>query len=145
MNWKSISNSNYTKLLGDLKISEETNPFSYSILVEDKHLNSGNAAHGGFIMSVLDNVMGNAAHRSFENKAVVTISMTTHFVTGAKSGDLLICQPFIEKRTNTLSFVHAELRSKNEIIATGSGIWKLIQKAEIKPISQKLKEDDGGW
>ena len=33
----------------------------------------------------------------------------------------------------------------NEVIASGTGIWKLIKMKFDKSVNQKLKEDDGGW
>jgi acyl-coenzyme A thioesterase PaaI-like protein len=86
MSWKSISNSQYSKLLGPLETKRENDKDYYRMIVTESHLNSGNFAHGGFLMSFLDNVMGNAAFKSFDNNACVTISMTTHFTQSASAG-----------------------------------------------------------
>ena len=67
MNWKSISNSQYSKLLGQLETTSNDGKDFYRMFVNNTHLNSGNFAHGGFLMSFLDNVMGNAAFKSFDN------------------------------------------------------------------------------
>ena len=98
MSWKSISNSQYSKLLGSLETKRENDKDYYRTTVLKSHLNSGNFAHGGFLMSFLDNVMGNAAFKSFDNKPCVTISMSTHFTYSASMGDELIGQPIIEKK-----------------------------------------------
>ena len=55
MSWKSISNSQYSKLLGSLETRENDKDY-YRMIVSESHLNSGNFAHGGFLMSFLDNV-----------------------------------------------------------------------------------------
>ena len=104
MSWKSISNSQYSKLLGSLETKRENDKDYYRMIVLKSHLNSGNFAHGGFLTSFLDNVMGNAAFKSFDNKPCVTISMSTHFTYSASMGDELIGQPIIEKKTNKLNF-----------------------------------------
>ena len=90
MTWKLISKSSYTQLLGELETKSENNQDKYRMFVTEKHLNSGKFAHGGFLMSFLDNVMGNAAYKSFGNKPCVTISMNTHFTFSAQKGDELI-------------------------------------------------------
>ena len=145
MNWKAISNSQYSKLLGQLETKQEDGKDIYRMFVENTHLNSGNFAHGGFLMSFLDNVMGNAAYKSFGNKPCVTISMNTHFTFSAQKGDELIGLPTIERMTKTLCFVNCKVFSKNEIIVSGSGIWKLVKTSSIKSVKDKKADDDGGW
>ena len=145
MTWKLISKSSYSKLLGELETKLENNQHKYRMTVSEKHLNSGNFAHGGFLMSFLDNVMGNAAYKSFGNRPCVTISMNTHFTFSAQKGDELIGIPSIERMTNTLCFVNCKVFSKNEIIVSGSGIWKLVKTSSIKSVKDKKADDDGGW
>ena len=113
--------------------------------VSEKHLNSGNFAHGGFLMSFLDNVMGNAAYKSFGNRPCVTISMNTHFTFSAQKGDELIGIPSIERMTKTLCFVKCQVFSNNEIIVSGNGIWKLVKTSSMKTVKDKKLDDDGGW
>jgi acyl-coenzyme A thioesterase PaaI-like protein len=115
------------------------------MIVDQSHLNSGNFAHGGFLMSFLDNVMGNAAYKSFNNSPCVTISMSTHFTQSASLGDELIGQPVIEKQTKTLSFVKCQVFSSNNLIVSGSGIWKIVNIKRDNNVSDKIKLNDGGW
>tara|TARA_Y100000768_G_C23865987_1_gene628061 strand:- start:320 stop:757 length:438 start_codon:yes stop_codon:yes gene_type:complete len=145
MSWKSISKSKYSQLLGTLETNNKDNKDYYRMTVGQSHLNAGNFAHGGFLMSFLDNVMGNAAYKSFNNNPCVTISMSTHFTQSASLGDELIGQPIIEKKTNTLSFVKCQVFSNNNLIVSGSGIWKIVNFKKNKNVSDKIKLDDGGW
>ena len=116
MSWKSISKSHYSQLLGNLETQNIDNKDYYRMIVDQSHLNSGNFAHGGFLMSFLDNVMGNAAYKSFNNSPCVTISMSTHFIQSASIGDELKGQPIIEKKTKTLSFVKCQVFSNDDLI-----------------------------
>ena len=145
MNWKSISNSQYSKLLGQLETTSNDGKDFYRMFVNNTHLNSGNFAHGGFLMSFLDNVMGNAAFKSFDKAPCVTISMTTHFTHSASIGDELIAQPIIEKKTKTLSFVKCQVFSKDNLIVSGTGIWKIVNFKKEMNVSDKIESDDGGW
>ena len=145
MSWKSISKSQYSQLLGTLETQNKDNKDYFRMKVDQSHLNSGNFAHGGFLMSFLDNVMGNVAYKSFNNTPCVTISMSTHFIQSASLGDELIGQPIIEKKTNTLSFVKCQVFSNNNLIVSGSGIWKIVNSKKVNNVSDKIKSDDGGW
>jgi hypothetical protein len=71
--------------------------------------------------------------------------MTTHFTQSASAGDELIAQPIIEKRTKTLSFVKCEVFSKDNLIVSGSGIWKSANWKNIQSLKDKILKDDGGW
>ena len=115
------------------------------MIVSEIHLNSGNFAHGGFLMSLLDNTMGNACFLAFNKNPCVTISMTTHFTHSASLNDELIIKPVVEKKTKSLCFVKAQILSNKEVIVSGSGIWKLVKMKLDKSVNQKLKDDDGGW
>ena len=55
--------------IGDLSFKkiDETN-YEFSIKVEEKFLNTGKIAHGGFIATIADTGMGNAAHIAAGNK-----------------------------------------------------------------------------
>ena len=145
MTWKLISKSSYSQLLGELETKLENNQHKYRMTVSGKHLNSGNFAHGGFLMSFLDNVMGNAAYKSFGNRPCVTISMNTHFTFSAQKGNELIGIPSIERMTKTLCFVKCQVFSNNEIIVSGNGIWKLVKTSSMKTVKDKKLDDDGGW
>ena len=52
---------------------------------------------------------------------------------------------FIEKKTKTLSFVKCQVFSKDNLIVSGSGIWKIVNFNKVNNISDKIKKDDGGW
>ena len=145
MNWKSISNSQYSKLLGQLETASNDGKDFYRMFVNNTHLNSGNFAHGGFLMPFLDNVMGNAAFKSFDKAPCVTISMTTHFTHSASIGDELIAQPIIEKKTKTLSFVNCQVFAGDNLIVSGSGIWKIVHRKNTNTVNDKIIKDDGGW
>ena len=145
MTWKLISKSSYSQLLGELETKLENNQYKYRMTVSERHLNSGNFADGGFLMSFLDNVMGNASYKSFGNRPCVTISMNTHFTFSAQKGDELIGIPSIERMTKTLCFVKCQVFSNNEIIVSGNGIWKLVKISSMKTVKDKKLDDDGGW
>jgi hypothetical protein len=111
----------------------------------ENHLNSGNFAHGRFLMSFLDNGMGNAAYKSIGNRPCVTVSMTTPFAFSAPKRDELIEVPSIDRMTKTLCFVHCQEFSNHAIIVSGHGIWILVQTSSMTTVAHKSLHDDGGW
>ena len=113
--------------IGDLSFKkiDETN-FEFSIKVEEKFLNTGKIAHGGFISTIADTGMGNAAHIVAGNKRSVTINLDIKFISAGKQGDTLTGKVEILKKTKSLVFISCKILSSNDIVATASGTWKIL-------------------
>jgi acyl-coenzyme A thioesterase PaaI-like protein len=108
--------SGYSAHVGGLmgKKLDDSN-YEYHCEVKEIHLNTSKMAHGGFLMFVADTGMGNAAHQVSGNKRCVTISLEMKFVTAASLGQKL------------LTFITSEIISSENIIATASGVWKILK------------------
>ena len=115
--------------IGDLSFKkiDESN-FEFSITVLEKFLNTGGIAHGGFIATIADTGMGNAAHISAGNKRCVTINLDIKFISAGKLHDQLLGKVKVLKTTKTLVFISCEiLDSNNKVIASASGVWKKLK------------------
>ena len=113
--------------IGDLSFKkiDETN-YEFSIKVEEKFLNTGKIAHGGFIATIADTGMGNAAHIAAGNKRCVTINLDIKFISAGKLNEKLIGKVKVLKRTKTLVFISSEIFAAEKIVATASGTWKIL-------------------
>ena len=67
--------------IGDLSFKkiDESN-FEFSIKVLENFLNTGGIAHGGFLATIADTGMGNAAHIAAGNERCVTINLDIKFI-----------------------------------------------------------------
>ena len=113
--------------IGDLsfkKINESN--FEFSIKVLESFLNTGGIAHGGFIATIADTGMGNAAHIIAGNKRCVTINLDIKFISAGKSNEKLIGKVKVLKKTKTLVFISCEIYASEKIVATASGTWKIL-------------------
>ena len=113
--------------IGDLSFKkiDEVN-YEFSIKVEEKFLNTGKIAHGGFIATIADTGMGNAAHMAAGNKRSVTINLDIKFISAGKPNDKLTGKVKILKKTNTLVFINCEITNSKDMVATASGVWKIL-------------------
>ena len=106
------------------KIDEKT--FEFSIKILENYLNTGGIAHGGFIATIADTGMGNAAHISAGNKRCVTINLDIKFISAGKLNEELVGKVKVLKRTKTLVFISSEIFNSDKIVATASGTWKIL-------------------
>tara|TARA_B100000424_G_scaffold250963_1_gene226032 strand:+ start:268 stop:657 length:390 start_codon:yes stop_codon:yes gene_type:complete len=113
--------------IGDLSFKkiDETN-FEFNIKVLENFLNTGGIAHGGFIATIADTGMGNAAHIAAGNKRCVTINLDIKFISAGKLNDKLVGKVKVLKKTKTLVFISSEIFALEKIVATASGIWKIL-------------------
>ena len=108
------------------EISE--NEYEFKTKIEKIHLNMAGITHGGYIASIIDAGAGTGAHRSTDGKPCVTVSLDIKFIGSTVLGDEIIGFTKIQKITNSMVFLICHLECKGKIIATASGIWKILKK-----------------
>lgn len=120
--------SGFAKHIGGVTVKKiNDNKYEFYTEVKDINLNTAKMAHGVFLCSVADTGMGNAAHRSADNRRCVTISLEMKFISAATLGEKLIGRVKIQKKTKTLVFVTCEISNEENIVATSSGVWKILK------------------
>ena len=101
--------------------------YEFKTTINENHLNAAGITHGGFICSLIDAGAGTAAHRSAGQAPCVTISLDLKFIATTKIGDEIIGLVKILKKTKSMVFLICHLKSKDKIIASASGIWKILK------------------
>ena len=104
------------------------NEYQFKTTINENHLNAAGITHGGFIATLVDAGAGTAAHRSADGNQCVTVSLELKFISAVQLGQELIGSALIQKKTRSMIFLTCELKSNQKIVATASGIWKIINK-----------------
>ena len=121
------TNTGFMSHIGGLSLKKlDVNNFEFLIDVKEIHLNSGKIAHGGFLSTIADTGMGTAAHMLTKNKRCVTISLEVKFISAALLNQTLKGKIKIQKKTRSLIFITCEILNSEGIVATSSGIWKIL-------------------
>ena len=113
------------------KISE--NEYQFKTTIKKNHLNAAGIAHGGFISAVVDAGAGTAAHKVSSNSPCVTISLELKFISAIQLGQELVGTTKIQKKTKSMVFLTCELKVENKIVATASGVWKILKLSGAGP------------
>ena len=113
------------------KISQSE--YQFKTVIKENHLNAAGITHGGFIAAVVDAGAGTAAHRSADENPCVTISLELKFISAIKLGQELIGSTKIQKKTKSMIFLTCELKVLNKIVATASGVWKILKLPNAGP------------
>ena len=128
-NFEQIStNPGFMKHNGGLlfkTISEKE--YEFKTVIKENHLNAAGITHGGFISAFVDAGAGTAAHRSADQSPCVTISLELKFISAIRLGQELYGKTKIQKKTKSMVFLTCELTAGNKIVATASGVWKILK------------------
>tara|TARA_B100000029_G_scaffold380319_1_gene375331 strand:+ start:204 stop:623 length:420 start_codon:yes stop_codon:yes gene_type:complete len=103
------------------------NEYEFKTTIIENNLNSAGIAHGGFIAAVVDAGSGTAAHRTAGQRPCVTISLELKFISPVNLGQELLGRTKIQKKTKSMVFLTCELTCSNKIVATASGVWKILK------------------
>ena len=109
------------------------NEFEFKTTIKENHLNAAGITHGGFIAAFVDAGAGTAAHKSTDQNPCVTVSLELKFISAVRLGQELIGKTKIQKKTKTMVFLTCELSVSNKIVATASGVWKMLKLSGAGP------------
>ena len=102
--------------------------FEFKTKIKKKHLNTAGITHGGYISSIIDSGAGTGAYRAARSSLCVTISLDIKFISPTKLNDEINGFVKILKKTKSMVFLNCHLKSDKKIVASASGIWKIINK-----------------
>ena len=103
------------------------NEYQFKTVITENHLNAAGITHGGFISAVVDAGAGTAAHRAANQNPCVTVSLELKFISAIKLGQELLGKTKIQKKTKSMIFLTCELKTSDKIVATASGVWKILK------------------
>ena len=104
------------------------NEYQFKATIKENHLNTAGITHGGFIAAFVDSGVGTAAHKVADGNPCVTISLELKFISSVKLGQELFGKTKIQKKTKSMVFLTCELTAAKKIVATASGVWKILKK-----------------
>lgn len=103
------------------------------LTLQARHTNSWHVAHGGVIMTMLDNVMS-LAGRSLdaEIRSGVTIEMKTSFMQpGGTEGGRLVAKGKVLHASSSIYFCEGELWNQDKLVAKATGTFKFIRRSDV--------------
>ena len=119
--------SDFANHIGGMRVKRiDEDNYEFFAEVKEINLNTGKIAHGGFICSIADTGMGNAAHIVAGNKRCVTINLDIKYISAGKLNEKIVGKVKVLKKTKTLVFISSEILGANGVVANASGVWKIL-------------------
>lgn len=118
-----IDQNQFGRLLGMNFNIKESGIVEYHLKIQEKHLATPKAAHGGVVSALLDATVGVGALSTVcvENKVVATVEMKVTFFSPAYLNDDLTCTSELMKKGNRLIFMEGKVHNQEgKLIAKSS-------------------------
>lgn len=85
-------------------------------------------AHGGVLATLSDVALSYQVHVSAAPPIpVVTISLTTNFISGAKHGEWVEAYARIDRIGRRVAYCSAEIRTDERLLMTATGVFSVAQ------------------
>ena len=85
---------------------------SYEVTVEERHLNGGGIAHGGFLFTLADNTAGlTAAYSERGLRDLVTQTATVHYIRAAQLGEHIVAEGHLVHGGRSTALVNVEIHN----------------------------------
>lgn len=125
--WTRIGRGTFSSHFGPIWTRYHDGRPRYGILIEEKHNNGTNRAHGGLIMSFGDEALGLAAHTELGPDPLLTISFDCQFIGAAAIGDFVELDALVVKATHSFVFLRGTCTAEGNLVAVCSGVWKRVR------------------
>src|SRR5579872_4539005 len=125
--WTIVDTSGFLNLIGPLWQRSVDGNQEYAILAQHKHHNRRDRVQGGVLMTLLDRASGMIARLVSGRPTLATVQMDVHFIDAGQIGELLIAKPRVVRVTHTLIFTTAEVVADGRVVATASGVFKILK------------------
>jgi acyl-coenzyme A thioesterase PaaI-like protein len=125
--WTVVEATGFISLVGPLWQRVVNGEHEYALVAQDKHHNRRGLVQGGLLMTFADRSCGMTARFVSGRPTLATVQMDTHFVDGAKIGEILVSRPRVIRSTRSLIFVTTEVSADHRCIAMANGVFKILK------------------
>lgn len=106
---------------------EEPGCFRRGFRARKRHCNGHGIVHGGLLMAFADSLLAGAAWLE-TRKRIVTIRMTSDFLSMARPGDWVEGAGGVTRATRSIVFTEAQIQVGDRLVLTASGLFKTMRR-----------------
>jgi acyl-coenzyme A thioesterase PaaI-like protein len=126
--WEAYSDDGFVGLVGPFWSRPDGDGFRYAFMAEAKHHNRRGVVQGGMLMTFADRSMGMTCWHANGRQPQATIQLDMHFIDAVQIGEFVEAHCRVVRRTRSVVFMSADLMVGARLVATASGMWKVLGK-----------------
>lgn len=125
--WKQLNVEGYISTVGPLWSRRAGDGWEYGMVIEKQHHNGIGVAHGGMLVTFMDQAISLIAWNATDRVPCVTIQLDTHFIASARAGNFVVARVEVTRQTSTVIFLRGTLTVDDQLIMTAQGLMKVIR------------------
>ena len=127
--WTYYADKNaFMELVGPFWERKRDECYEYAFIGREKHCNLSGVVHGGALTAYADHALGRTGWIDNGVSPVVTVELSVQFMDAAQINQLIVCRVEILRKTRTMYFIRGDMRAGERLVASASGIWKIIDR-----------------
>ena len=126
--WEAYRDDGFVGLVGPFWSRPDGDGFRYAFMAAPKHHNRRGVVQGGMLMTFADRSMGMTCWYANGKQAQATIQLDMHFIDAVQIGEFVEAHYRVVRRTRSVVFMSADLMVGARLVATASGMWKVLGK-----------------
>jgi Uncharacterized protein, possibly involved in aromatic compounds catabolism len=126
MGWREHSEPGFADTIQSFWTLDAPEGKRYGLLVEARLLNRNGTLHGGALLALADHALGYTSSDTTGGTKQATIHLGLDFVAPAYENEFVSVETSVTRRTRSIVFVNAVLSVEDRIVATASGLWKML-------------------
>lgn len=121
--------SGFLNVAGPYYTRKEDDHIAVGIRITEGHLNGIDVAHGGVLTTLADVALSYQLFVSEKPRLpIATINLNTNFLTGAKLGDWIVANAYIDRKGKRTAYCHGEIVAGERVLMTMTGVFALMRK-----------------
>ncbi len=118
--------SGFVAEAGPLWVRRSERNLSVGFMAEARHANVRGVVHGGMLMTLADQMMGQLTWYVAGGRSCATASMNNDFLSPARIGEWIEGEASLVHKGKSLVFVRGDLRVGDRPVLAASGVWKIL-------------------
>jgi uncharacterized protein (TIGR00369 family) len=121
------SDSGFTALIGADAPTAEDGEARLEVAVDERHLNSAGAVHGGMLATLVDMTMGAAVRSASQSEGAATSQLSVTYLRPGKPGHLTVTAT-VRKRGESLTVCEADVEQGGKSLVHALATFALIER-----------------
>jgi len=127
--WKACRTEGFFSTIGILWSKKNTASWDYGLLLAPQHENPLGIAHGGVLMTFMDQAVSMVAWSEADRQPCATVQLDTHFLAPAKAGEFVVARVQVTRKSASLIFLRGALCVEDREIMTAQGLMKIVRRS----------------
>ncbi len=127
--WKACRTEGFYSTIGTLWSKKNAASWDYGLLLAPQHENSLGIAHGGVLMTFMDQAISMIAWSEADRQPSATVQLDTHFLAPAKAGEFVVARVQVTRKSASLIFLRGTLCVEDREIMTAQGLMKIVRRS----------------